>query len=583
MGSYNSINFTKLIVNGIPYNKAYMGSKILFENNHPFTLEITGYKDGNTRASLYYRKGNNPQENCTFYIKCGNTTYTKRSKDYQGSYLQDDNNNKVLFHVGDKINVKVVYDNNDTPVVGSGMYGAGIALSGCYYKVYGDLSTYNANGYYAGLLSTGNSGGVTCNGLTDISGIIWPDTVSQFCYYYMFSGQSNLTQAVDLPATTLATRCYTRMFGNTGVTDITMHALDYSSQDSNKLQGGFNSFVMTDTQPINGGVFRLPKGNNLGQFAYIENRATNAEDQKWTIQTFISDYSQEYFTIQSLEDNNTITFTKYNQKNDYITADKPIKYSKDLTTWTDISFVTDNSSQIVLNSGEKLYLKGTNSAYGELLYYDVYLSCANIQSSGNIDVMGNIMSLVYGDNFINNNTIESYAFPALFKNNNKLVNAKDLILPATTLALRCYKYMFSGCTSLVTPPELPATTLAIECYHIMFSGCTSLVTPPELPATTLATRCYEYMFSGCTSLVTAPELPATYLVNFCYKAMFTGCTSLNYIKAMFTSAKSNYSYTAENWLSNVSATGTFVKNSEATWDNSEWGIPTGWTVETASE
>ena len=109
------------------------------------------------------------------------------------------------------------------------MYGAGIALSGCYYKVYGDLSTYNANGYYAGLLSTGNSGGVTCNGLTDISGIIWPDTVSQFCYYYMFSGQSNLTQAVDLPATTLATRCYTRMFGNTGVTDITMHALDYSS------------------------------------------------------------------------------------------------------------------------------------------------------------------------------------------------------------------------------------------------------------------------------------------------------------------------------------------------------------------
>jgi hypothetical protein len=42
MGSYNSINFTKLIVNSIPYNKAYMGSKILFENTNPFTLEITG-------------------------------------------------------------------------------------------------------------------------------------------------------------------------------------------------------------------------------------------------------------------------------------------------------------------------------------------------------------------------------------------------------------------------------------------------------------------------------------------------------------------------------------------------------------
>lgn len=531
MGSYDSINFTKLIVNGIPYNKAYMGSKILFENNHPFTLEITGYKAGRDRASLYYRKGSNPQENCTFYITCGNNTYTKRSKDYQGTYLQDDNNNKVLFHVGDKIQVKVVYDNNDTPVMSSGMYGAGIALSGCYYKVYGDLSTYNTNGYYASLLSTGNSGGVACDGLTDISGIIWPDTVSQFCYYYMFSGQSNLTQAVDLPATTLATRCYTRMFDNTGVTDITMHALDYSSQDTNKLQGGFNSFVMTDTQPANGGVFRLPEGNNLGQFAYIENRATNAEDQKWTIQTITTDYSQEYFTIKSLDDNNTITFTKYNQNNKYITADKPIKYSKDLNTWSDISFVTDNSSQIVLNSGEKLYLKGNNSAYGQLRYYGSYLTAANIQSSGNIDVMGNIMSLIYGDNFIGNNTISAeQTFAALFRGNNKLVNAKDLILPSMSLT----------------------------------------------------TDCYNLMFYSCTSLVTAPELPATYLANYCYHYMFYNCTSLNYVKAMFISG-TNQTQNAAYWLSNVSATGTFVKNSKATWSNIEWGIPTGWTVETASE
>jgi hypothetical protein len=34
----------------------------------------------------------------------------------------------------------------------------------------------------------------------------------------------------------------------------------------------------------------------------------------------------------------------------------------------------------------------------------------------------------------------------------------------------------------------------------MFSGCTSLVNAPELPATTLADRCYSYMFYGCTKL-----------------------------------------------------------------------------------
>jgi len=344
MGSYNSINFTKLIVNSIPYNKAYMGSKILFENNNPFTLEITGYKDGNQYASLYYRKGSNTQENCTFYITCGNNTYTKHATNTTGSYLTDDNNNRVYFYSGDKIKIKVVYDNNDTPVIGTNIYGAGIALSGCYYKVYGDLSTYNANGFYSALLATGNSGGVTCNGLTDISGIIWSDTVSQYCYYNMFYGQENLTQAVDLPATTLTYKCYTNMFYHTGVTDITMHALDYSPIESAGTAGSFNQFQMTGTQPTNGGVFRLPVGNNIEQFSSIEGKAPDASDQKWTIQTITTDYSQEYFTIKSLEDNNTITFTKYNSNSSYITTDKAIQYSKDLNTWNNISFVTDNSS-----------------------------------------------------------------------------------------------------------------------------------------------------------------------------------------------------------------------------------------------
>ena len=36
------------------------------------------------------------------------------------------------------------------------------------------------------------------------------------------------------------------------------------------------------------------------------------------------------------------------------------------------------------------------------------------------------------------------------------------------------------------------------------------------------------------------------------------------------------------WVSSVASTGTFVKNSAATW-NTAYKIPVGWTVETASE
>ena len=143
--------------------------------------------------------------------------------------------------------------------------------------------------------------------------------------------------------------------------------------------------------------------------------------------------------------------------------------------------------------------------------------------------------------------------------------------------------MLYDCTSLVTAPELPATTLADSCYFYMFDGCTSLVTAPELPATTLANSCYESMFYGCTSLTTAPELPATTLAGSCYGYMFYGCTSLNYVKAMFTTDISqNNSYT-NGWLSDVSATGTFVGNAEASWlDNftkSDSTVPEGWTIE----
>lgn len=106
-----------------------------------------------------------------------------------------------------------------------------------------------------------------------------------------------------------------------------------------------------------------------------------------------------------------------------------------------------------------------------------------------------------------------------------LVNAPALP-SATTVVSHAYQGMFGGCTSLVNAPALPATTLNTYCYCRMFEGCTSLVNAPDLPATTLAEYCYANMFSGCTSLTTAPELPATTLVSNCYNSMFRDCTSL---------------------------------------------------------
>ena len=177
-------------------------------------------------------------------------------------------------------------------------------------------------------------------------------------------------------------------------------------------------------------------------------------------------------------------------------------------------------------------------------------------------------------------TLAQSCYFAMFRGCTSLTKAPEL--PATTLANYCYGTMFQGCTSLTTAPELPATMLAYSCYNDMFYRCTSLTAAPSvLPATTLANYCYQYMFYGCTSLTTAPVLPATTLSTVCYGDMFRGCTNLNYIKAMFTTTPSS-AYTS-NWVSGVASIGTFVKNSAATWNvKGSNGIPTRWTVETAS-
>jgi len=284
------------------------------------------------------------------------------------------------------------------------------------------------------------------------------------------------------------------------------------------------------------------------------------------------DYSREYFTIESLEDNNVISF----KANDSSLL-RTIQVSTDKTNWTSYTSSTSGTTLATLNTGQKLYVKANNNYYATSTTVYNYFT-----SSRTFNVYGNIMSLIYGDNFVNQTTLsEISTFCYLFRNCTSLVDISNLILPATTLTDDCYYSMFSGCTSLTAAPELPATTLTNHCYAHMFRDCTSLKAAPELPATTLNTSCYIAMFYGCTSLKAAPELPATTLNTSCYYYMFYGCTSLNYVKALFTTDISSTTAYNNNWLYKVAATGTFVKSKNATWSKTgASGIPSGWTVTT---
>jgi len=195
---------------------------------------------------------------------------------------------------------------------------------------------------------------------------------------------------------------------------------------------------------------------------------------------------------------------------------------------------------------------------------------------------GDITSIING---VGGDTgVAAQDYSSLFNHCTWLVSPPNL--PDTVLSSSCYRYLFIGCTSLTTAPELPATIMAKKCYEYMFFNCTSLTEAPELPATTLAEECYFEMFAGCSNLTEAPILPATTLAEDCYYGMFKDCTSLNYVKCLSNDDMSNQNdevgiwlYTEE-WLENVSKSGTFVRSSGNTsWETNINGIPYGWDVE----
>ena len=180
------------------------------------------------------------------------------------------------------------------------------------------------------------------------------------------------------------------------------------------------------------------------------------------------------------------------------------------------------------------------------------------------------------------NTVGEWSCYCMFKNCWSLTTAAPT-LNATTMQARCYSEMFSGCSGLTAAPALPATTLALSCYTRMFSSCVGLTQAPTLPATSLANWCYAYMFNGCTGIRTAPDLIAENMSYYGYDHMFDNCTNLNYVKCLATDAHSgNEQYYTTGWLNNVAATGTFVKNANASWSRGTSQVPLDWTIVDAS-
>ena len=456
-----------------------------------------------------------------------------------------------------------------------------------------------------------------CNKLVNAPAL--PATVlAQNCYQGIFHDCTSLVTAPKLPATTLATNCYQNAFldcinlvnppelpakvlvegcyrstfqGCSKLNNITVYANDISATNCT-----FRWLYNVASE----GIF-----NNYGSATYTANSPSG-------IPTGWAENKNEYFYIENkYNGTNKIylkTQTSYS-KPDTGEFAKTIQYSKDKKTWTTINLnyeYTVGSTQLTtvtnltlsLNKGEKVYFRNDNG-------YFCYMGSVGrhshmFSSDENIKVGGNIKSLLnYKD--MNGTKLKKGCFNNMFSGAEYLSDAKNLImndmnlaescyhslfenchsltntpvLPATTLARKCYLQMFKG-TAITTAPKLPATKLAPYCYKNLFENCYSLTSASELPATTMVEGCYQGMFNSCTHLTTAPTLPAKKLATYSYRYMFSSCSKLNSV----TSYANDISATecTHWWLESVASTGTLHNLGTATYEKDSMdGIPTGWT------
>lgn len=277
------------------------------------------------------------------------------------------------------------------------------------------------------------------------------------------------------------------------------------------------------------------------------------------------DYANEYLTFVAQTDGVTIGLNN--------ARSNVFQYSLDSgNTWNNL---VNKQSTPSINNGDKIMFKASG------LSVDGEKGIGRLHPSASASVEGNVMSLIYGDDFSGQTAIpNNFQFRRLFSGATNLTSAENFVIPATSLRKQCYSGMFQACTSLTkTPKAIGSSAMTWNggdyVMSDMFHGCTSLTTVSSglLPALNLGNQCYWYMFEDCSSLTETPHLLATEAATQCYQGMFKNCSSLNNVTCLLRNP-STYS----EWLDGVAANGTFYKNSNASWSSGSNGIPTNWTV-----
>ena len=199
----------------------------------------------------------------------------------------------------------------------------------------------------------------------------------------------------------------------------------------------------------NSSAYKYPSLSKIGQAGVFDentvvkyNIELEEEELENTVVKYNIELEEEELRFNILSDG-AITWNLVGDTND---ASQTIQYSKNGGAWTNLASSIEGAS-IEVQTGDMLKFKGTNTAYGSHEYIDgssaSHTVSSNFGATCQFSVLGNIMSLVSAD-FANPDLVltTDFEFAGLFKDCEGIVDASNLILPATTLSASCYRELF---------------------------------------------------------------------------------------------------------------------------------------------
>lgn len=320
------------------------------------------------------------------------------------------------------------------------------------------------------------------------------NSTASYCYQMMYFGCIALTDAEDLPATTLAAGCYESMF-----TSCT---------------------ALTKAPKINGTDF------SAGPCTSMFNECTSLWDvPKITINGDFVGYRAFYQTFRncrSLQDISSFEFncTKVNDQ----------AYMQMFEGCSSLRELPENFT---------LYADMYRNGSGAGCCQSMFSGCTSITTIPNLPGLS-LYTAAYKNMFYGCTGLTT------LKGNTP---QEDKYLPATGPANSCYEGMFEECTNLKTVPDnfIRASGFStMKCCMAMFKGCKSLEVAPYLNPTVNAiagNQAFDEMFANCYSEVTEngvttytgltrmaylpnesiAKLPFTRATQSAFASMFSGC------------------------------------------------------------